>query len=144
MDQPLTDYYINSSHNTYLASNQLTGKSDINCYINALKEGVRCVEIDCWVTHISYTNIAAPLIRPRRGAGAESNQDQLRFRTSSIGGDASGAAGRGSPRTIFLYWLKRSVQPLDMRQANSQKLRYSLPLIYLFFFFGRFFKSDYL
>jgi glycerophosphoryl diester phosphodiesterase len=49
MTKPLTDYYVNTSHNTYLMSNQLTGESSVHAYINALKKGCRCVELDIWV-----------------------------------------------------------------------------------------------
>jgi hypothetical protein len=43
---PLTDYFIYSSHNTYLSGNQLTSDSKAERYIEDLENGVKCVEID--------------------------------------------------------------------------------------------------
>uniref|UniRef100_A0A8C8ZP20 Phosphoinositide phospholipase C n=1 Tax=Prolemur simus TaxID=1328070 RepID=A0A8C8ZP20_PROSS len=48
MTHPLNDYFISSSHNTYLISDQLVGPSDIWGYVSALVKGCRCLEIDCW------------------------------------------------------------------------------------------------
>ncbi|EER27905.1 1-phosphatidylinositol-4,5-bisphosphate phosphodiesterase 1, putative [Coccidioides posadasii C735 delta SOWgp] len=47
-DLPLNDYFISSSHNTYLLGRQVAGASSTEAYIAALQKGCRCVEIDCW------------------------------------------------------------------------------------------------
>lgn len=45
---PLPEYFISSSHNTYLLAHQLYGTSSADAYKTALATGSRCVEIDAW------------------------------------------------------------------------------------------------
>ncbi|KAJ2466056.1 1-phosphatidylinositol 4,5-bisphosphate phosphodiesterase delta-1, partial [Coemansia sp. RSA 2322] len=48
MDMPLNQYYVSTSHNTYLASDQIVGVASVECYVHALLRGCRCIELDCW------------------------------------------------------------------------------------------------
>lgn len=46
LEEPLKNFYINTSHNSYLANNQILGESKDNNTLGVLYSGARCIELD--------------------------------------------------------------------------------------------------
>ncbi|KAI1321555.1 1-phosphatidylinositol-4,5-bisphosphate phosphodiesterase [Xylariaceae sp. FL0255] len=97
---PLSEYFISSSHNTYLLGNQLEGKSAASAYQTALTTGARCVEIDAWdneedkeepkvthgytlVTHVPFRSVCETM-RDVMDREATEARDQQGYRAAPI------------------------------------------------------------
>lgn len=62
LDKPMSQYWINTSHNTYLTGDQLQSTSSVQMYVNALRRGCKCLELDCWDGELSKEGTPIPVV----------------------------------------------------------------------------------
>lgn len=83
LNDPISQYFVSSSHNTYLTGNQLWSKASTDSYKEVLKRGCRCIEVDVWdgdapsssSSSSSSDNEEAPKEKPRHGSSNAGDAD---------------------------------------------------------------------
>ncbi|RHZ65343.1 putative phosphoinositide-specific phospholipase C [Aspergillus thermomutatus] len=95
LSAPITDYYISSSHNTYLTGNQLYSDAAAAAYTNALLSGCRCVEIDVWDGDADTDSVSGDT--SSSSSSSESSSDEGEKTIHRKKQDVSKAAGSTRP-----------------------------------------------
>lgn len=62
LEHSMSQYWINTSHNTYLTGDQVQSISSVSKYMEALRRGCKCLELDVWDGLMSKDGKPQPVV----------------------------------------------------------------------------------
>ncbi|POS75219.1 phosphatidylinositol-specific phospholipase C [Diaporthe helianthi] len=124
LSKPITNYFISSSHNTYIGmGNQLSGEVSADAYRTVLEGDCRCVEIDVWngegYTERPRTPTPSRSKSPRRDVHRH-NRNASTLSTSSI--HSLPAAAQSFADKIDQKWHELSTRRHDRKGTSKFSL----------------------
>lgn len=127
MTYPLSNYFISSSHNTYLSGNQLSSDASSDVYRDVLLRGCRCVEIDVWNSKDEDESESEQPQKGERGlrtrlmsklrSRSKSKKDTAKHSNDAEALRRSSEILRGEPRVLHGYTLTKEVPFREVCEA---------------------------
>ncbi|KAL2273037.1 hypothetical protein FJTKL_05609 [Diaporthe vaccinii] len=131
-DKPISNYFINSSHNTYIGDgDQVSGVITTEQYRKVIRRGCRCVEIDVWNSPRSNDPPRSPRSRPeQRGPEGRhwSLDSLLSWMKTRCGFEAVADKRKPSWRRLERTWAL-SNKDWDEKLEHEPRVCHCLPTI---------------
>ena len=114
LNQPLSNFWINSSHNTYISGPQIGGSSSSDNLLQILDAGARCIELDI------HSRNNSPIVAHIGAGSGTGGIIAGMFKKAIIGGDADVYSTTTKPLEDFLKVLKEN----SFKETNDPLIIY--------------------